>query len=238
LVGIGPGGADDRTLRAEKAIAVSDIVVGYTPYIESIRDLLQNQETFASGMRQEKERCREAIAQAAAGKTVALISSGDAGIYGMAGLAMELIAAEKQSVPVEVIPGVSAANAAAAVLGAPLMCDFAVISLSDLLVPWEKIVKRLEAAAAADLTTALYNPRSKRRVEQLKKAVTTFLEHRDKRTPVGIVTAASTANEKIVLTELQYLLEQEVTMQSVVIIGCSSTKNIGEWMVTQRGYQL
>ena len=169
VVGIGPGGRQHRTLRAIEAIAESRTVVGYTPYLEAIADLTGGKELVASGMTHEVERCRQALHRAAAGEVVALISSGDAGIYGMAGLALELAEAENLHVPLEIIPGVTAASAAAAALGAPLMLDFAVISLSDLLVSWEVIRRRLEAVAAADLVVALYNPRSKKRVRQLAR---------------------------------------------------------------------
>ena len=163
VVGIGPGGRPHRTFRAVEAIAESRVVVGYTPYLESIADLTEGKELIASGMTFEVQRCRQALARAAAGDVVALISSGDAGIYGMAGLALELAEAEGLHVPIEIVPGVTAASAAAAALGAPLMLDFAVISLSDLLIPWESIRRRLEAVAGADFVVALYNPRSKKR---------------------------------------------------------------------------
>ena len=185
VVGIGPGGRQHRTLRAVEAIAESQIVVGYTPYLEAIADLTGGKELVASGMTHEVERCRQALHRAAAGEVVALISSGDAGIYGMAGLALELAEAEDLHVPVEIIPGVTAASAAAAALGAPLMLDFAVISLSDLLVSWEVIRRRLEAVAAADLVVALYNPRSEKRVRQLQEAVEILRAARSGQTPVG-----------------------------------------------------
>ena len=166
--------------------------MGYTPYLESIADLTDGKETIASGMTHEIVRCREALARAAAGDVVALISSGDAGIYGMAGLALELAAAEQIDVPIEIVAGVTAASAAAAALGAPLMLDFAVISLSDLLVTWETIRARLQAVAGADLVVALYNPRSKKRVRHLEEAVEIFCATRPDETPVGIVTGAGT----------------------------------------------
>ena len=170
-VGIGPGGRQHRTYRAVEAIAESQVIVGYRRYLELIADLTAGKELLASGMTAEVERCRAALTRAAQGQTVALISSGDAGIYGMAGLAIELAAAEKLDVPIEVVPGVTAAIAAAAALGAPLMLDFAAVSLSDLLVPWEVIRRRLQAVADADLVAVLYNPRSQKRVRQLDEAV-------------------------------------------------------------------
>ena len=223
-------------MRAVEAIAESRVVVGYTPYLESIADLTGGKELVASGMTHEVERCRQALRRAAAGEVVALISSGDAGIYGMAGLAFELAEAENLYVPVEVVPGVTAASAAAAALGAPLMLDFAVISLSDLLVSWEVIRRRLEAVAAADLVVALYNPRSKKRVRQLAEAVEVFRATRSGQTPVGIVTSAGQDEQSLVVTDLDHLLQQDVDMRTVVIIGNSSTRRIDRWMVTARGY--
>ena len=238
MVGIGPGAPDDRTHRAEKAIADSQVVVGYKPYLDSIAELLGGRETIASGMRQEIERCRCALQRAAAGETVSLISSGDPGIYGMAGPAIELAVAEGFSVPIEIIPGVTAAGSAAAALGAPLMLDFAVISLSDLLVPWDAIRNRLEAVAEADLAVALYNPRSKRRVRQLEEAVEIFQRHRPGTTPVGVVTSASCPEQSLVVTDLDHLLQQEVNMRSTVIVAGSTAKLLDGWLVTSRGYRL
>ncbi len=187
-------------------------------------------------MKQEADRCRAALEQARAGQVVSLISSGDAGVYGMAGLAMEMASAEGYDLDMEVIPGVTAANSAAALMGAPLMLDSATISLSDLLVPWEMIVKRLEAVAAADMVVSLYNPRSKKRVMQLEEATRIFREHRPGSTPVGVATAVGSEEERLVLTDLNHLLEQEVGMRSIVIIGNSTTCVLDGRMVTPRGY--
>jgi precorrin-3B C17-methyltransferase len=190
VVGIGPGGASHRTAAAVAAIAQSQVIVGYSRYVKSIADLTAGKELIGSGMRQEVDRCRLALERTAGGAIVALISSGDAGIYGMAGLAIELAEAEGFAVPIEVVPGVTAASAAAAALGAPLMTDFAVISLSDLLVDWQVIRRRLEAVAQADMVVALYNPASSQRVEQFRQAVEIFRAHHPPGTPVGLVTAA------------------------------------------------
>ncbi len=187
-------------------------------------------------MRQETERCRAALEAATEGAVVGLISSGDAGVYGMAGLAMEMAAAEGFAVAIEVIAGVSAANAAAAQLGAPLMLDSATISLSDLLVPWETIVERLQAVAAADLVVSLYNPRSKKRRHQLDDAAAIFRAVRPLTTPVGIVTAASRAEQQVVHSDLGHFLDEEIGMTSIVIIGNRSTRLIAGRMVTPRGY--
>ncbi len=201
-------------------------------------------------MTQEVERCRQALARAQAGAVVSLISSGDPGIYGMAGLALELAEQRTEDrgqrtedgapggLTIEIVPGVTAASAAAAVLGAPLMLDFAVISLSDLLVPWETIRHRLEAVAAADLVVALYNPRSKKRVRQLEETVAIFRTSRAGNTPVGVATAAGQPDQSLVVTDLDHLLDQEVGMRSVVIVGNSTSRIIDGWLVTARGYRL
>jgi len=236
VVGIGPGGPLDRTRRAEEAIAESAVVMGYTRYMDLIRDLTKGKERIATGMTREVERCRMALERAEAGETVALVSSGDPGVYGMAGLVLELAASEEITVPIEIVPGVSAANALAARLGAPLMCDFATLSLSDLLVPWETIRRRLEAVAVADLVVALYNPRSQKRTRQLDEAAAIFRRHRPGMTPVGVGTAMGSPAEQILLSDLDHFLELPIAMRSVVIIGNCSTKRIASWIVTPRGY--
>ena len=236
VVGIGPGGPRDRTRRAVEAIAQSDCVVGYTRYLELVEDLTAGKEVIATGMTREEERGRLAIERARAGKTVAVVSSGDPGVYGMAGLVLELIASGGIALPVEICPGVTAASSLAARLGAPLVCDFAVISLSDLLVPWEQIRVRLEAVAAADLVVALYNPRSQKRTRQLAEAAAIFRRHRPGTTPVGVGTALGSPEEQILLSDLESFLELPITMRSIVIVGNTTTKRIGDWFVTPRGY--
>ena len=236
VVGIGPGSPLDRTHRATEAIAASDCVVGYTRYVKLVSDLTAGKELIATGMTQEAERCRLALARVREGKTVALISSGDPGIYGMAGLAVELAASERIAVPVEIVPGVTAASALAARLGAPLMCDFAVLSMSDLLVPWEQIRRRLEAVATADLVVAIYNPRSQKRTRQLAEAAAIFRSLRPGTTPVGIGTALGSPEEQILLSDLDHFLELPIAMRSVVIIGNRSSRRIAGWFVTPRGY--
>ncbi|SEA35441.1 precorrin-3 methyltransferase [Desulfuromusa kysingii] len=236
VIGIGPGNPQDRTHRAERAVSCCSTIVGYAPYVESIADLCEGKDTYTSGMMQEADRCRMALQKAVAGATVALVSSGDAGVYGMAGLAMEMAAAENLSVEIEVVAGVSAANAAAAQLGAPLMLDSATISLSDLLVPWETIITRLQAVAAADMVVSLYNPRSKKRVRQLEEAAAIFRHYRPGTTPVGIVTAAGDKNQQVVYSDLEHFLDEEIGMRSLVIIGNSTTRLIDGRMVTPRGY--
>jgi len=237
-VGIGPGGPLDRTRRAEQAIAESQVVVGYNRYLSLIADLTEGKELISSGMTKEQERCLAAIQRAEQGATVALISSGDAGIYGMAGLALELAGREGAAIPIEIVPGVTAAGAAAARLGAPLMLDFACISLSDLLVPWEMIRKRLEAVASADLVAVLYNPRSKKRSDQLEEAASVFGRYREGKTPVGIGTAVGTEDEEIILSDLDHFLDLNINMRSVVIIGNRTSKVVDGWFITPRGYRV
>ncbi len=213
-------------------------MVGYSRYLAHIADLTRGKETLASGMTQEEERCRTAIERAGSGETVALVSSGDPGIYGMAGLAIEMAQRIAPELDIEIVAGVSAANAAAAAMGAPLMLDFAVISLSDLLVPWEMIRRRLEAVAAADLVTALYNPRSTKRIRQLEEAVEIFLRHRPPTTPVGVGTAVGMPDEHIEFTILDNLLSLDIRMRSIVIVGNTHSTTINGWFVTPRGYRL
>lgn len=238
MVGIGPGNRLDRTRRAEKAIAESGVVAGYHLYLEHIADLTAGKERIASGMMQEAERCRAALQRAAEGVTVALVSSGDPGVYGMAGLALEMAAAENFAVSIEIVPGISAANSAAARLGAPLMLDYACISLSDLLVPWGSICARLEALAAADMVVALYNPRSKKRIRHLEEAVAIMQRHRSGSTPVGIVTAIGEEDEHVTLTTLERLPGADVGMRSTVIIGNSTSLCLEGRLITPRGYRL
>ena len=234
VVGIGPGSLDDMTYRARRAIEEATAVVGYKRYVELIAELVDGKKVLDTGMTQEIERCRAALQEASAGETVVVISSGDAGIYGMAGLVLELLVKMDKTERPEfggVIPGVSAMSAAAGLLGAPIMHDFVVISLSDLLTPWEVIHERAELAAKGDFVTALYNPRSNKRVGQ------TFLHYRSPETPVGIVTGASRANESTQISTLGDFTKEEINMFSLVIIGNSKTRQVGDWMITPRGYQ-
>lgn len=211
-------------------------MVGYATYLALLPELLAGKEVHSSAMMQEVDRGRLCLDLARAGKRVALISGGDPGIYAMAGLIFELARERGERPVIEVIPGIAALNACAARLGAPLMHDFAAISLSDLLTPWELIEKRLKAAAEADFVIVLYNPRSKRRSEQIKRAQEIIAASRGPETPVGIVTAATRENERVVLTSLEKMLEAEIGMQSSVIIGNSASFTWDGFMVTPRGY--
>jgi adenosylcobyric acid synthase len=239
VVGIGPGDLKHMTPEAREALAAADTVVGYQTYLDFIKPLLAGKQVVSSGMMKEVERCGEALRLAASGGTVALVSGGDAGIYGMAGLVLELAdAGEYGPVEIVVVPGVSALQAAAAVLGAPLMHDFAVISLSDLLTPWGVIEKRLSAAAPADFVIVLYNPKSKGRVRQIERARELIMAHRPGRTPVGIVRNACREGEERVVTTLADMLGQPMDMFSLVIVGNSATYVDKEGrMVTPRGYE-
>jgi len=224
------------TLAASEILTKAEVIIGYKTYLELIPEFLEGKEVISSEMMKEVDRCRNALETAAKGQQVALVSGGDPGIYAMAGLVFELAREVDYACTIEIIPGLAAINSCAARLGAPLMHDFAAISLSDLLTPWEVIEKRLNAAAEADFVTAIYNPRSKRRTEQIVRAREIFLLHRDSGTPVGIVTAATRENEKIVITTLEDMLSQEIGMQSTVIIGNSQTFTWQDVMITPRGY--
>jgi precorrin-3B C17-methyltransferase len=224
------------TPAAGEALAAAEVIVGYQTYLDLIPEFLVGKEVIASQMMKEVDRCRKALDLAAEGKKVALVSGGDPGIYAMAGLVFEMAKEQGASVPIEVIAGIAAINACAARLGAPLMHDFAAVSLSDLLTPWEKIEKRLEAAASADFVLAIYNPKSKKRAEHIVRAREILLAHRAPETPVGIVTAATRENERIVLTTLEKMLENEIDMQTTIIVGNSMTFAWQGFMVTPRGY--
>jgi precorrin-3B C17-methyltransferase len=236
VVGTGPGSIKNMTLAASEVLAKAEVIIGYKTYLDLIPEFLHNKEVISSEMMKEVDRCRKALETASSGKQVALVSGGDPGIYAMAGLVFEMAKEAGYPCTIEIIPGLAAINSCAARLGAPLMHDFAAISLSDLLTPWELIEKRLEAAANADFVTAIYNPRSKRRTEQIVRAREIFLSHRDPKTPVGIVTAATRENEKIVITTLEDMLNSEIGMQSTVIIGNSQTFTWKDLMITPRGY--
>jgi len=239
-VGTGPGELKQLSRCALEALERSEVVVGYKTYIELISGLLASKEVVSTGMTREVERCHLAIDRALEGKKVALVSSGDPGVYGMAGLAIELLEQRGAlgTVELEVIPGITSATAAAACLGAPLMHDFVVISLSDLLTPWEIIEKRLELAARGDFVVVLYNPASKKRTEQIRTARRIMLEHKSGETPVGIVRNVAREKEEKTITDLDHMLEHNIDMFTIIIIGNSHTRLAGKYMVTPRGYQV
>ena len=240
---LGPGDSDYLTPAAEEALKTSNLVVGYRTYVELIRPILGKQKTVATGMRQELERVNLALDEALSGKTVSLVSSGDAGIYGMAGLVLEVcqakkipLAPEPEGLEITFIPGVPAFAAAGSLLGAPLMHDFAAISLSDLLTPWEVIEKRLRMVGEADLVVAIYNPKSKKRDGQIDRAREILLEFRPSSTPVGIVSRATRDGEKVTITDLANMHSYPIDMQTVIIVGNSRTFTYDSFMVTPRGY--
>lgn len=238
LVGLGPGERKYMTQAAEDAIIKSDVIIGYKVYIALIEDLLKDKEVISSGMRKEIERCEMAWQYASQGKIVTLVSSGDPGLYGMAGPMLELNNKKNPPVEVEVIPGVTAANMAAAVLGSPLMHDTAIISLSDLLTPWSVIEKRLNLAAEGDFITALYNPKSHGRPHYIEKAREIFLQHRNGDTPVGIVRNAGREGQEKWTATLDTMLDYNIDMFTMVIIGNSKTYQVDDIIITPRGYKL
>lgn len=236
MVGIGPGNPGGRTLDAISALEQSDVVAGYDLYLDHVADLIQDKPRIKTGMRKETERCRKALCAAMEGKRVSLVSSGDAGVYGMAGLAIEMAEGMNLDVDIEIIPGMTAANAAAALLGAPLMLDFACVSLSDLLVPWEGILKRMQGVAMADLVVALYNPKSRKRTTGIVEVSDILKEHRSLKTPVGICTAVGAPDQRVEISDLGHFLDCEITMRSIVVVGNSTTRIINGKMVNPRGY--
>ena len=237
VVGLGPGGVEQMTKRAQETLAACDVIAGYNVYIDLIKEDYQDKEFLSTGMRKEVERCKLAIEEALKGKTVAMVSSGDAGVYGMAGI-MYQIAAEYPELEVEVIPGITAACSGAAVLGAPLISDFTLISLSDLLTPWEKIENRLDLASQADFVICLYNPSSFKRHDYLQKACDIMLKNQRADVPAGIVRNIGREGEEYEIMTLAELRDAQVDMFSTVIIGNSQTEVINNKMVTPRGYKI
>lgn len=240
VVGFGPGGHEHLTHQARAAITQAEVVVGYTTYIELVQDLIQGKEVIQTPMQEEISRAKSAIDLAEQGRTVAIVSSGDAGVYGMAGLVYEVLHERRWSpatgIEVEVVPGVTAANAVASLVGAPLAHDFAVISLSDLLTPLDTIYKRVEMAAAADFVIVLYNPKSGRRTQQIVETQRIVSHFREPSTPVAIVKSAYRERQQVAVTDLAHMLEYEIGMLSTLIIGNSTTFTFENLIVTPRGY--
>ncbi|MDO5135430.1 MAG: precorrin-3B C(17)-methyltransferase [Eubacteriales bacterium] len=236
VVGIGPGSYEEMTGAAVQALRNSDIIVGYTVYVDLVREHFPEKEFLTTPMKREVERCVMAFDQAETGKTVSMICSGDAGVYGMAGLMYE-VGERYPEVALEIVPGVTAALGGAAVLGAPLVHDFCLISLSDLLTPWEKIEARLLGASQADFVICLYNPSSRKRRDYLKKACDLIMTYRSADTLCGIVSNIAREGESASLMTLGELRDAQVDMFTTVFVGNSQTKNIGGKMVTPRGYR-
>ena len=236
VIGLGPGGGEDLTGRARAALETCDLIVGYTAYIDLVKEDFPDKETLSTGMRREVDRCRAAVEAALTGKSVAVVCSGDSGVYGMAGLVYE-VAQEYDPIDIEVVPGITAACGGAAVLGAPLTHDFAVVSLSDLLTPWEKIEARLTAAARADFVLCLYNPASKSRPDYLRRACDILLSAgKSPDTVCGTVRNIGRAGEEARILTLGRLRDTQVDMFTTVFVGNSQTKVLGGKMVTPRGY--
>ena len=236
VIGLGPGGGADLTGRARAALEECDLLVGYTAYIDLVKEDFPDKETLSTGMRREVDRCRAAVEAALTGKSVAVVCSGDSGVYGMAGLIYE-VAQEYDPIDIEVVPGITAACGGAAVLGAPLTHDFAVVSLSDLLTPWEKIEARLTAAARADFVLCLYNPASRSRPDYLRRACDILLAAgKSPDTVCGTVRNIGRAGEEAHILTLDRLRDAQVDMFTTVFVGNSQTKVLGGKMVTPRGY--
>ena len=243
IVGVGPGHHDHMTFRSKKVIEESDTIVGYTTYVKLVQDLISGKDVYEYAMTQEVERAQQCIDLAKGGKIVSLVSSGDPGIYGMAGLIYETLAESgwdpKTGLQVEIVPGVSALNSCSAIIGSPLMTDFAVLSMSDLLVPWEIIVKRVEAAAQGDFVIVIYNPSSKKRIHQIQETRKILLKYRKPSTPVAIIKGAYRESQTVVMTDLENLEKHsdKLGMISTVIVGNSSTYNYKDLMINPRGYK-
>lgn len=240
LVGFGPGAEEHMSFRAKSAIAESDVVIGYSTYIKLVKDLLDGKEVVRKGMTEEIDRCIEAYEQAKQGKKVSLISSGDIGVYGMAGPTYEVLLkagwTPESEITVEIVPGSTALSACASLVGAPLTHDFCSISLSDLLTPWPTIARRLDAVAQSDFVIALYNPKSGRRTRQIVEAQHILLKYRDPATPVAIVKSAYRRRQAIQLVRLDEMADQDIGMLTTVLIGNSSTYIEQGLMITPRGY--
>ncbi len=234
VIGIGPGGRENMTLKALDRINKSQVIVGYGPYIGYIEDLVGGKEIFSTGMTGEIKRCKFAIEKVKQGYNTAIISTGDAGLYGMAGPILELAG----GIEVEIVPGVTAAFSAASELGSPIMHDYASISLSDLMTPLDVILDRVKMAASGDFVIAIYNPRSKGRKDHLRKAIEIILKYRSPKSPVGIVKDSGRPNTKVLICSLDSIDYEKVDMLSVLIIGNSNTYIKNDKMVTPRGYMI
>lgn len=237
VIGMGPGNLEHMSPVAYKAMEEADRIVGYKTYIELVKPLLEGKKVEDSGMKREVERCENVIQYALKGECVALISSGDAGVYGMAGILLELVSEKQLPLDVEIVPGITAANAAASCLGAPLMHDYVTLSLSDLLTDWELIKKRIHASGQGDFVVCFYNPKSKGRPKHIETARDILMQYKKGSTPVGIVRNAKRQGEEVVITDLDHMLEHEINMFSMVIVGNSNTYAKDGKMITPRGYR-
>ncbi|MBR0411210.1 MAG: precorrin-3B C(17)-methyltransferase [Eubacterium sp.] len=236
-VGFGPGGYEHMTQKAVDVINKADIITGYTTYVEMLKEFFPDKEYLATPMTKEIDRCKMALDLAEEGKTVAMVSSGDSGIYGMAGILLEIANERGSDVEIETVPGITAASAAASVLGAPLMHDFAIISLSDLMTPFDLIMKRIDCVGQGDMIVCLYNPKSKKRADYVEKAADILMKYRSGDTPVGIVRNAGRADQSSCITTLDKVKDAPIDMFSIVLIGNSNTYVKNNKMITPRGYE-
>ncbi|PYB68380.1 precorrin-3B C(17)-methyltransferase [Thermoplasma sp. Kam2015] len=236
IIGIGPGSPDHMTPAARKALASSDVIIGFSLYVSFVREEFPEKKYEISGMQNELARARRAIDLADQGMTVAVISSGDAGIYGIAAPTLEMMQRRGSNVEVEIVPGISALSSAASLLGSPLTNDFAVISMSDLLTPLEVVMKRAEIFAKSDIVTVIYNPRGSRFPDNLRKAIDIFAKYRDPNTVVGIVRNAYREGQSVKITKLSEIVPEEIDMLTTVIVGNSETFVYRDMMATRRGY--
>lgn len=234
VVGIGSGNKENMSFACYETIRKSDVIVGYDKYIDQIKDMIQDKEIYSSSMMKEIERSKKAIEYARNGKIVSVVCSGDSGVYAMAGLIMELA---EEDIDIRVIPGITSSILAASLLGAPLMHDYCSISLSDLMTPFDIILKRVELASMGDFVITIYNPKSKKRSEHLKKAVDIMLKYKSKDTVVGIVKKAYSKEQEMSICTLNTIDYDFVDMNSIVIIGNSTTYLKNDKMITQRGYE-
>ncbi len=237
LVGLGPGSVDLMSIRAQEVIKQADVIVGYGLYVKLISSLINKQALVRTGMTKEWQRADAAIKLVQEGSNVALVCSGDAGMYAMAPLVFELLSSHQIHIEVETIPGITAANACASLVGAPLGHDSCTISLSDLLTPWEVIIRRIEAAAMADFAITFYNPRSKKRQNHIVEAQRIILKHRPETTPVAVVNAAYRDEQSVQLSTLDSFTDLEFGMNAAVIVGNESSYRFKDWIVTPRGYK-
>jgi precorrin-3B C17-methyltransferase len=238
VVGFGPGDHGNMTFRAADAVRDSDVIYGYEVYTDLLKQYFPEKEFRSSKMLKEVERCTLAVQEAEKGKIVSVVSSGDSGIYGMAGIVHQIAEERGSDVEIEIVPGITAASSAAALLGAPLMHDLAIISLSDLLTPLELIMKRVECAGMGDMIVCLYNPKSRKRVDHIEKAADILMRFRGADTPAGIARNIGREDENITMTTLGKLKDEDIDMFSTVIIGNSQTYVYNGKMITPRGYKL
>ena len=236
VIGIGPGGEERLTDEAKNALEESEVIVGYGPYLEYIKRYTEGKETFQTPMRGEIERCKKAIEFAKEGKTVSIVSTGDAGLYGMAGPILELGACE--DLDIKIIPGITGAFSVAADLGAPIMHDCCFISLSDLLTPWDLIMKRVELAASGDFVICIYNPKSRGRQDHLEEAIDMIIRHKSPETPVGVVKNSGREGTEICVTSLGSLNYENIDMKTLLIVGNKATYVENGYMITPRGYNI